>query len=163
MLRIFLSVFIFLFASLTWALEPPKGHPILVISGNVLVLNSEVHATFDREMLEALDWREVESYTEFSDGLQSFAGPTLASVLDAIGVSEGTLHARALDDYIIQIPVTDAEAFGVILALDRNGKPMRVRDKGPLWVIYPASDPSELNELHSSRMIWQLKSIEVGP
>ncbi|MFQ1877342.1 hypothetical protein ACK36J_07910 [Aeromonas veronii] len=38
---------------------------------------------------------------------------------------------------------------------------MTLRNKGPLWIIYPLSDHPELNkELYHSRMVWQLTAIE---
>jgi len=161
MIRSLLTICLVCFASLAWALEAPKGQILLTVTGEIASANADNKAQFDRAMLEALDWKEIESYTEFNDGLQTFAGPTLVSLLAELGVTDGTLNAIALDDYIIQIPVEDAAMYNVILALEWNGKKMRVRDKGPIWVIYPAADPSDLNELLSSRMIWQLKSIAV--
>ena len=38
---------------------------------------------------------------------------------------------------------------------------MTLRNKGPLWVIYPLTDHPELNkELYHSRMVWQLTALE---
>jgi hypothetical protein len=43
-----------------------------------------------------------------------------------------------------------------------NGEHLRVRTKGPLWVIYPWNDYSELqSESYYSRSIWQLRSLNV--
>ena len=41
---------------------------------------------------------------------------------------------------------------------------LTVRQRGPLWVIYPWSDqPNLQNEVYYSRSIWQLKALEVRP
>ena len=43
----------------------------------------------------------------------------------------------ALNDYASEIPVEDFSKYKVILALKRNGEYMPVRDKGPLFIVYP--------------------------
>ena len=44
----------------------------------------------------------------------------------------------------------------------RNGEPMSVRDKGPLWVVYNFdSNPEFQTEVMYSRSIWQLDRIVV--
>jgi hypothetical protein len=41
---------------------------------------------------------------------------------------------------------------------------MTVRDKGPLWIVYPYdAKPEYRQELIYSRSIWQLDHIEVKP
>lgn len=157
---------LFLCAALLWllpvhALEAPEGRVLLRVYGDINARNADDHAAFDRALLQALDWREIESYSDFFPGKERIAGPTLSSLLDVLGVEGGTLHATALDDFMIRIPVADAAEFDVIMALDRDGVPMKVRHKGPIWIFYPAPAPSDLNELHSSRMIWQLTHILV--
>jgi hypothetical protein len=43
-----------------------------------------------------------------------------------------------------------------------DGNAMSVRDKGPLWVIYPYdSDAAYRTEVIYSRSIWQLDRLEV--
>jgi hypothetical protein len=43
-----------------------------------------------------------------------------------------------------------------------DDRPMSVRDKGPLWVVYPFDDvPAYQSETIYSRSIWQLDRIEV--
>jgi hypothetical protein len=62
----------------------------------------------------------------------------------------------------VDIPVADAANPQVIVAYRMNGETMRVRDKGPLWLIYPlSSDPSLQAEATHSKMIWQIKALEI--
>ena len=43
-----------------------------------------------------------------------------------------------------------------------DGKPLSVRDKGPLFLIYPFDKNPELyNEKYFSRSVWQIKKIEI--
>nr|WP_255522161.1 molybdopterin-binding protein [Paracoccus sp. NBH48] len=78
------------------------------------------------------------------------------------GIDEGTVSAVAINDYAVQIPVDEVTADYPIVAFQQNGQAMSVRDKGPLWVIYPYdSDPALQSEVTYARSIWQLVRIEV--
>ncbi|MEP6067776.1 MAG: molybdopterin-dependent oxidoreductase [Paracoccaceae bacterium] len=133
------------------------GPVILTVSGQI---EGDVVA-FDREMLEALDWREIKTWTSFTEGEQAFAGPTLKSVLTAVGAQGAKLRAIAINDYAINIPVNHAEMYDVLLALDHNGRTMRVRNKGPVWVIYPQTEAQAKEQTFDAEMIWQLDRISV--
>jgi hypothetical protein len=60
------------------------------------------------------------------------------------------------------MPFDDAQRHDVIVARLLDDKPMAVRDKGPLFVIYPFDARPELrNAIYYSRSAWQLRTIEV--
>ncbi|MEO0501681.1 MAG: molybdopterin-dependent oxidoreductase [Pseudomonadota bacterium] len=147
-----------------WAsagLATPAGAVVLTIYGAIDRKNAGDEAQFDREMLMELDWIEIETYTSFTSGPQRFAGPTLASVLAAVGVRGGQMRASAINDYTVSIPVSDAAQHDVILAMDVDGTPMRVRDKGPIWVVYPQSEEEAEKKNFDGEMIWQLERIRI--
>ena len=51
-----------------------------------------------------------------------------------------------------------------MIAYERNGAVMSVRDKGPLWIVYPYdSNPDYQTEEIYARSIWQLEKITVKP
>ncbi|RYH00523.1 oxidoreductase, partial [Salipiger sp. IMCC34102] len=78
-------------------------------------------------------------------------------------VDGGTLLATAINDYTVEIPVSDAVEGGPIIAYQMDGAEMQVRDKGPLWIVYPYDDtPEYRSEVIYSRSIWQLDRIEVA-
>lgn len=150
------------FAVSASALEAPQSRTILTVTGAIVSTNVGDSAEFDRAMLEDLEWREIESHTSFTEGPQRFAGPTLASLLEALGVEDGILHASAINDYTVEIPVGHAELHNVILAMDMNGRAMRVRTKGPIWVVYPMSARQAADKSFNTEMIWQLDRIRVA-
>ena len=152
-----------LLAAKAGELPPVSGKPILQITGAIQHMNSEQAAHLDAEQLLALEQIELSVTTPWTDGETRFAGPRLRDVLRLVGASGRVLKAVALNDYAVDIPVSDAENYPVILALHMNGKRLRVRDKGPLWVIYPWGDFAELRtETVYSRSIWQLKELRVN-
>jgi hypothetical protein len=94
----------------------------------------------------------------------TYAGPLLRDVLVAAGadLSATTIRAVALNDYQITIPLKDALSYPVIVAHQRDGKPMPVRDRGPLFIIYPFDGHPDLQSTRFyQRAIWQLKSMQV--
>lgn len=112
--------------------------------------------------LRAIDATEFETTTIWTDGPQTFTGVSLHVLLESIGAEGSALAATAINDYAIEIPVTDAIPGGPIIAYERNGATMSVRDKGPLWIVYPYdSNPEYQSEVTYSRSIWQLDRLEL--
>ncbi|SER99507.1 hypothetical protein SAMN04490244_104323 [Tranquillimonas rosea] len=143
-------------------LPAPEGEPILTVTGAIGVTNDGDAAVFDRAMLEGLDPVQIVTETIWTDGVQTFTGVPLARLIEAVDAEGAMLSAKAINDYAVEIPRSDWVEDGPILAYLNNGTPMSVRDKGPLWVIYPYDDnPDYQTEVVYSRSIWQLNRIEV--
>ncbi|WP_067219941.1 molybdopterin-dependent oxidoreductase [Marinomonas gallaica] len=144
------------------ALEAPKGRVILTVSGNITETNSDQGALFDREMLLELGVDSMDTGTPWTEGVNTFSGPRLAALLDTVGAKGESLSVTALNNYSANLPVQDAYDHNIMLAMDVNGKKMSVRDKGPIFVLYPfADDPSLNNEVIHNRSVWQVKAITV--
>lgn len=145
------------------SLPEPTGKVILTISGQITHTNTDNNtAEFDREMLLSLGVFDVETVTPWTEGSDLYQGPMLSSVIQAVGAMGDTLKVSALNDYSAKMPVSDAFDYDVLLAMDMNGKPMSIRDKGPLFVLYPFSDMPELNnEVIHNRSVWQIKAMLV--
>jgi hypothetical protein len=145
-------------------LAAPRGKVVLSITGRVSRTNVTGRADFDLDMLAALPQRQLVTHTPWHQGEQTFTGPLLRDVLAEAGASGTTLVAVALNNYRCEIPLDDAQQFDVILARLHNGEPMRVRDKGPLFVVYPFDADTRLrSERYYARSAWQLRSLIVQP
>lgn len=144
------------------ALPLPKGPVVLEISGRIMEGATKRSFDFDVAGLESLGTTEVRTETPWTTGEIAFTGVRLRDILNAVGAQGSVVLATALNDYSTSIPIKDTDLYDVVVATRQNGRKMTVRDRGPLWVIYPWSDKPELrNELYYSRSIWQLKSLEV--
>lgn len=144
------------------ALPAPKGKPILTISGNITVTNKGSTAEFDQQMLEDLGLTTVETTTPWYDGAVKFEGVALDKLMKHVGASGKQVNVVALNDYTTEIPMEDFAKHKVILALKRNGEYMPVRDKGPLFVIYPFdSNPELKSQTYYARAAWQVAKIIV--
>lgn len=148
-------------AALVLCLAQPAlaDETVLTLSGAV---SQDTPLTFDMAALKDLDATRFETTTIWTEGTQTFEGVSLATLLDHVGAADGTIRATALNDYAVTIPTADAVADGPIIAYARNGDAMSVRDKGPLWIVYPFDDNQTYRtEEYYSRSIWQLDRIEI--
>ncbi|MCW2248171.1 hypothetical protein M2352_003805 [Azospirillum fermentarium] len=119
-------------------------------------------AAFDMAALDGLPQTAVTTTTPWYDGPRTFSGPLLRTVLQQAGVTGTTLKISALNDYSVEIPAEDLDLYGVVLASRIDGKPFSVRDKGPLFVIYPFDSRTDLKqEKFYSRAVWQVAKIAV--
>lgn len=143
-------------------LDVPTGSIILTVTGNITEHNAGESAVFDRESLSALGEVSFTTTTIWNQGKKTFTGVPLLRLLERLGATGSMLEARALNDYRVKIPVSDAVEGGPILAYEMDGKIMSVRDKGPIWVVYPYDEDAEYRtETTYARSIWQLSGIEV--
>lgn len=169
MRKILLALILFLAsAKLAFAdLAMPQGRVILEISGKIGVGNADdaegnLVALFDFAALARLPQTTLETTTEWTEGTQVFKGVLLRDILALLDASGESLRAVALNDYQATIPRNDVEMYDVLLALWHGGNRMRVRDKGPIWIIYPENErDSYLMRSRNLKMVWQLKKISV--
>jgi hypothetical protein len=144
------------------SLDRPTGKTVLTISGKIAITNGDGTAQFDRAMLEGLGMVSFETTTPWYQGPVRFEGVPLVRLMGAVGATGQRIIAIALNDYSAEVPMEDAIKYNVILALKRDGEYMPVRDKGPLFVVYPFdSDPELKSQKFYSRSVWQISRIEV--
>ncbi|WP_288843765.1 molybdopterin-dependent oxidoreductase [uncultured Deefgea sp.] len=150
-------VFFSLFFCSTLALaQTVNSNIILTVTGKSA--HSEVQLT--EQMIAKLPQQIMTMPTAWYPTKQTFEGPLLRDVLKLAGIQSGNIKLRSLNEYTISIPVSDALQYDVIIARKRNGQLMTVRDKGPLFVIYPFHQHENLRRTeYYRRCSWQLRSI----
>ncbi|MDN5568912.1 MAG: molybdopterin-dependent oxidoreductase [Paracoccus sp. (in: a-proteobacteria)] len=112
---------------------------------------------YDLAALQALPKVSFTTSTIWTEGKQEFTGVALTDLLADAGIKEGNVMATAINDYAVEIPLDEIEDKAPIVAYHLNGEPMSVRDKGPLWIVYPYDESVEYQtETNFSRSIWQL-------
>ena len=119
---------------------------------------------FDRAMLEALPQEGFVTTTLWTDGPKHFSGPSLRTVLDAAGAPHGrAVTLAALNDYRVELAPEMIEPRVPVLATRINGAPYGVREKGPLWLVWPfdSHDRFRREEIFA-RSVWQLIAIVVA-
>ena len=137
-------------------LAQPNGRVLLTVTGAIELTNAQGKAEFDRNMLLRLGTAKLRTSTSWTDGAPVFEGVPASDVLRAVGAHGTVVTATALDDYSIEIPVTDFARYRVLFALSMNGVELTARNRGPIWVVYPRDDFPELrNPTADARWIWQ--------
>lgn len=159
---VFVLVAFFSLSTQATPLTEPTGKVVLTVSGKINNTLDGTSARFDLKQLKQLPSATFTLKTRWSDGVHEYQGPLLTALLELVGATGDTLFLTALNDYSIEIKRAYAEKYQPILAWSMDGKPMSVRDKGPLWLMLPHDKYPELNEeIHTGRMIWQLSNIEI--
>ncbi len=148
----------------SYAADPlplPTGAVVLTISGKIERTNVAGQAQFDMAMLEALGRQSIKTRSALSNQPQLFEGVPLRAVLDRVGAKGTVLTASALNAYEAKIPLSDLQ-YEPILATHVDGKVLKMRDKGPLWIVYPRDAHEALQDRqYDARWVWQLKRLHV--
>ena len=149
-------------AANAWALDPPAGKVVLTVLGELRQRNTPEGAAFDMAMLQKLPQRSFMTKTPWYAEPRKFTGVALRDLLEAVGAAPHTMKAIALNDYRVDIPVDDALKGDLLVAYALDDKPMLVRDKGPIVLMFPFDSRPELrNAINYSRAAWQLKALEL--
>lgn len=95
------------------------------------------------------------------DQLHEVRGPLIRDLLREAGISGETATGIALDKYEVEIPASDFDKFDVIAAIELDGKRLTVRNKGPVWIVYPSGKHENMRKdpVYEARSIWQLKEL----
>jgi len=112
--------------------------------------------------LSALGEVTIVTGNDFVDGQRNFRGPLMRDLLQHYGAGGAEkVRLTAVNDYHVDVAVSEFYAYDVILALTVDGKPLSRRDRGPIWLIYPTDDHQELQDpVYNGRLIWQLVKVE---
>lgn len=147
----------------TWADGMPtaagNGPVILTVSAGA---GGNQTVQFSLEDLQALESRSYRVQHDWSNTPHTYHGPLLSAVLRKAGIEGGTYRLTALNEYFIDLEAPFVDRYQPILAWQEDGRKMRVRNKGPLWLMTPLHMYPELSEPKNvSRLIWQLSDIKV--
>ncbi len=143
-------------------LAKPSGDVVLTVCGQIMVRNWGNCAALDLATLRAVGAVEVSTSTIWTEGVQRFEGVPLKALLERLGAMGSVVWARAANDYGAEIPVAETSDEGPVIAFRMNDRQMSLRDKGPLWIIYPYdADSRYRNEVVYARSVWQLVALDV--
>ena len=163
------TIFICLLAVMAMT-APVFAGPLPALSGPVVLTVTGLDpgkypdgkAEFDMAMLAALGEAKITTSSIWTEGSHDFTGPPLMALESYLTIGDATLSLHALNDYAVKMPSTAVEAGAPILATKMDGQWMPVRDKGPIWVIFPYDTaPRYRSDTIYSRSVWQLDRIDV--
>jgi hypothetical protein len=149
-------------AAAAGAAETPVGPTILTVSGSIDRFNDKGVFRFDRAMLEDLGITRFKTSTAWTPDSPEFEGVLVRDILHAVGAHGAEVTATALNDYVVTIPTEELSRYPVLLALKMNGEYLKVKDKGPIWIVYPRDAFPELQTpMTDKKWIWQLSQLSI--
>ncbi len=147
---------------------------ILGVAGSVTSAESEDRALqvtgqikggsidLDNAALKALPSATIVTSTVVTDGQHSFTGFLVRDLLEQLEATGDQVTAVALNDYAVDIPISDFYDYDVIVAFEMDGQSLKRDDKGPLWIVYPRDDHEALQDIrYDYRWVWQLYQLDV--
>jgi hypothetical protein len=141
-------------------LKEPQGKPILSVTGAISRTNSTGAALFDLPLLKGLGETTIRTSTPWTKGVVAFTGVSFKDLLAAVGARGTEIAAVALNDYSATMTAAELTEAGAILAWAADGKTLSVREKGPLWIIFPFdADKRYATDAYWSKSVWQIKSL----
>ncbi|WP_164064079.1 molybdopterin-dependent oxidoreductase [Serratia marcescens] len=117
---------------------------------------------FTDKQLLAMPVRSITTSTSWTPQ-RKFEGISVADILERVGAKGETLTFYALNDYYIDVPLSDVTKYNMILAYRMDGEMLKLRNFGPLFLVYPrdAAGPELNSPLYNSRFIWQVDRIVI--
>lgn len=118
--------------------------------------------TVDREdLLKEFDTQAFSTHLPWFANSYRFAGIPVTELIKRYGNNETyAITFAALNDYQATISVNDIKKYSPIMALTMNGKEMRVRHKGPYWMIFNLDQFPEIdNADYHAKMVWQIDEL----
>lgn len=132
--------------------------------GDLTIKDEKSHRsfTFSKKQIESLPKSTITTSTPWLPKT-TYSGVSVNFILKATGFRGERLRFHALNDYWVDIPMSDVDKYNIILANKRDGQDLKVRDFGPYFVVYPLDDhASELSKpIYYSRSVWQVDQITV--
>ena len=145
------------------AIPQPTDETILTVTGKVGVTNGDGVIQMDRATIEQAGVVEYSVKDPFSGTTIRYRGVPMRDLLALWQVPKDaqTAYLTALNDYAIDVPLSDFYEYPVLFALQADGSYMEPADQGPAMLVYPVDQYDfEINQVKRN-LIWQIKSIEL--
>lgn len=143
-------------------LPKPVEPVILTIEGAITRTNAPGRAEFDYAMLAELGLVTRVIDTPWTDAGTRFEGVPARVLMRHVGAKGRWAEALAINDYRVDVPLSDLTEQATLFALSKNGARMQLRGKGPIWLLYEDSARREIADAELRvRMVWQLKSLNI--
>ena len=137
----------------------PQQRPILEVRAYIGVDTHEAKGLLSYAQLKEFKQHSTTALRPWFDNPRKHTGPLLREVMDFLKAKGSSLKIIAHNGYTHDIPIEDIENFEIILAIDKDDKPVRVRERGPIYITYPLEEqPERNNERYYARSVWMVKS-----
>lgn len=138
----------------------PESKAVLTIRGSLSKGNSDRGLKLDMETLGEMPTAEATVFEPFVKHDVTFSGVMLDDLLTIAGADPDaeSLFMTALDDYTVDLAMSDLEGARAMLATRENGKPIKLRSGGPVRIVFLTDGVLGSNP---DTWIWSVKTIDV--
>jgi hypothetical protein len=145
------------------AIPAPSQDIVLTVTGKIGTTNAGSTIVMDVPTLESVGLVDYKVHDPFEDKDVTYEGPLMSDLLALWKVpSDATnLHVVALNDYVVDVPISDIRQWPVVFAMKEDGTYMPVSTHGPAMLVYPYNDFQFDHTVYNDRWAWQIKSIEI--
>jgi hypothetical protein len=140
----------------------PSGEAILTVTGDISTTNVGDTVQFDMNNLEKLGLVSYEVNDPWLLEKVTYTGVLLSDLLKVVKASDNMteVYASALDGYAIPIPVSEIEAWPVLIATQSNGAYMTIENSGPTRIIFPYDRHDNITDARNMS-VWNLESLDI--
>jgi hypothetical protein len=145
------------------AIPTPTGDVILTATGNIGTHNNGDKIEMDRAAIESVGLVEYKVRDPFELNDVVFRGVLMSDLLSVwqVPASATNLEMIALNDYVVEVPISDIRQWPVLYAMQADGQYMEVASRGPAMLVYPYDNFEFDQQIYNDRWIWQIKSVNV--
>ena len=134
------------------------GKPVVVLHA---LAGRAGDARLDMAGLDAMSSKSADIYEPFVKKTVHFEGVPLGELLSRAGITSGSIHIHALDDYTFDGKVADFVADGALLATKANGRAIPVAEGGPIRIVFDTTNSLAKN---TDAWVWSVDSMrQDGP
>lgn len=145
------------------AIPTPQQEPMLTITGKIDATNRDNAIVMDRAALEQVGLVEYAVTDPFEKRLVRYRGVLMRDLLSLwqVAVDAQTVQVTALNDYKIDIPISDFRQYPVLFALQADGVYLQPDYRGPAMLVYPIDQYAFDLIAVQRKWIWQIKTIDI--
>lgn len=142
----------------------PTQDVMVAITGKIGTSNVDDSIEMDRATIESIGLVDYTVDDPFDKKTITYRGVLMSDLLDVWQVDKAATSLRivALNDYSIDVPISDLRKYPVIFAIQADGEDMPIETRGPAMLVYPYNDFEFDTAIYNDYWIWQIKSIEVS-
>ena len=131
------------------------------LANSLLIKAGDQQWQFTADQLLNISSKQILTSTSWTEGEQTFTGLPLRDLLSHLQLMQGQLQITAINDYQISAPISELLSYDAFIAIKRNEQLLRIRDKGPFWLVFPWTQRPELKRREIDILsIWQISHIQ---
>jgi hypothetical protein len=144
------------------SIPAPTEDVILTVTGTINHKNAGDTLEFDMPTLEKLGLVKYTVSDPWEHREIAYTGVLMSDLLAVADVPDSatTVHVVALDDYAADIPISEIEAWPILVATQADGEYMTVDTNGPTRIIFPYDTYSDITAARNMS-VWNNKLLEI--